>query len=109
MKELHSFKVLPPRIHVLVCKGHCVNFVRVHKRVRASVCTMHIEFFLQKCVYRNIERERWAARTSRSELIVEIEAARALIEKFDLGARKAPLRAAIVPVFRAIRIVFLEF
>src|SRR6266481_1094244 len=80
--EFHALKILAPRIHVLVLEGNRVDAVLLHKRMRAPLDSMLIEFFLEKSIYGDIEGKGRAAWARGTKLVIKIKAPGTFGEQF---------------------------
>src|SRR6185503_11728885 len=98
MLEFDALEVLSPDVDVFVLEGHRVYAVVLHDRMRRAVVAVHVELFFEERVHGRGEVERESGRAARAELVVDIEAARALDEERYLAARKAEARASVVPI-----------
>jgi hypothetical protein len=81
-----------------VRERYSIEPVGLRKRVLGALGAVVVELFFKQCVNGAVEVKGKAGRPGYTELIVDVETARALHEEVDLRARQRPLTAAVAVV-----------
>ena len=76
--------------------------------MRLAFLAVHVKFFFKKRVYGAVEVKRKAGRAGHAKFVVQVKAAPAFAKKGYFAARKAPTRAAIIPVGFAVGLIVLR-
>ena len=83
MFELNAFKVLSPYIHFCVYKGHRIDAVLLHQRMRCRSFAVYVELLLKECVNGLVKGELRYTRTLGTKFVVYIKTARALNKELN--------------------------